>query len=79
MISINNYLGKGGKRKGEEKRRREKREEEKRKGRYRYIDNMIKIFTNFRKNSPLKDPAKVPLEMDIWIPNLALCFEFQVC
>ncbi len=39
----------------------------------------IEIFKNARKQGGIKSPITGAfLEMDIWIPNLNLCFEFQV-
>lgn len=38
------------------------------------------ILVNSRKKQRLKYPTTNSyLELDIWIPNLRLCFEFQVC
>ena len=41
--------------------------------------NVLDILRDVRKEAKIFSPSTgSPLELDIWIPNLKLCFEFQV-
>ncbi len=42
--------------------------------------SIIEIKVNSRKYSSIKDPTTGRyLELDVWVPEFNLCFEFQVC
>lgn len=43
------------------------------------FDFVLYILTNARKDILLVNPStSSPLQVDVWIPDLKLCFEFQV-
>lgn len=65
---------------GKEERRRGGEKERKEKAREESInDKREDIYFNARKEPRLRNPVTGhPLELDVWIPALKLCFEFQV-
>ena len=45
-----------------------------------YFHQSSDIVTNVRKEADIINPSSgLFLELDVWIPSLKICFEFQVC